>query len=172
MGLRLIQKIHQCRCWASFSWSHYFPKVVSPYNPGSMAAGFITLGFFGGERVQKQPAHFRIILTIYWAVNLKYHCRNSSPGCIKHEEKCECLHRWKRWVFPTLNRILIFVFWFQCNLFFLEIEHSAGVGCVSFRWSCRKEIFISNTETLINCFGRFLLKICFALYFHCAVVLP
>jgi hypothetical protein len=42
--------------------------------------------------------------------------RNSSPGCIKHEEKGKCTHRWMRWTFPKLNITPIFVFWFQCHL--------------------------------------------------------
>jgi hypothetical protein len=29
--------------------------------------------------------------------------RNSSLGCIKHEKKSECMHRWTRWTFPTQN---------------------------------------------------------------------
>jgi hypothetical protein len=36
------------------------------------------------------------------------------PGCIKLEEKSECMHRWRRWTFQHL----FFFFWFQCNLFF------------------------------------------------------
>jgi hypothetical protein len=35
--------------------------------------------------------------------------RNSSPGCIKHEEKNEWMHRWTRWTFPTRN-ITLFLF--------------------------------------------------------------
>jgi hypothetical protein len=33
------------------------------------------------------------IKTKYWAEYFKCHCRNSSLGCIKHEEKSECMHR-------------------------------------------------------------------------------
>jgi hypothetical protein len=29
--------------------------------------------------------------------------RNSSPRCTKREEKSECMYRWTRWTFPTLN---------------------------------------------------------------------
>jgi hypothetical protein len=38
-------------------------------------------------------------------VNRFRHCRNSSLGCIKHEEKSECMHPWTRWTFPILNII-------------------------------------------------------------------
>jgi hypothetical protein len=41
----------------------------------------------------------------------------SSLDCIKHEKKSECMHCWMRWIFPTLNITLLFIFWFQCNLF-------------------------------------------------------
>jgi hypothetical protein len=29
--------------------------------------------------------------------------RFHAPVCIRHGEKCECMHRWTRWTFPTLN---------------------------------------------------------------------
>jgi hypothetical protein len=66
-------------------WSHYFSKLVAPSIPGSIAAGFLSLGVLVGERVQKVPAHFRRIETKYRVVHFKRQCRNSSPGCIKHE---------------------------------------------------------------------------------------
>jgi hypothetical protein len=56
-------------------------------------------------------------LTISCLVHFKCHCRNYSPGCIKHEEKSECMLCWMWWTFLTLNKTLFF-FWFQCNLFF------------------------------------------------------
>jgi hypothetical protein len=56
--------------------------------------------------------------TISRLMNRLRHCRNSSPGCIKHEEKSECMRRWTRWTFPKCNIKLFFVFWFQWNLFF------------------------------------------------------
>jgi hypothetical protein len=65
---------------------------------------------FEGECAQKQPpARIRRFETKYWAVHFKRHCRNSSPGCIKHEEKSEGMHRWTRWTFPALN-ITLFLF--------------------------------------------------------------
>jgi hypothetical protein len=68
--------------------------------------------------------------TISRLVNRFCHYRYSSPGCIKHE-KSEYMYRWKRWTFPALNITLSFVFWFQCNLFFWEIEHVSGMGVFS-----------------------------------------
>jgi hypothetical protein len=101
-------------------WSHYFSKLVAPSIPGSVTTRFLSFEVFEGKRVQKQPAHVRRIETKYWVVHFKHHCRNSSPGCIKHKEKCECMHHCTRWTFSALNTALFFVFWFQCNLFFGE----------------------------------------------------
>jgi hypothetical protein len=52
-------------------WSHYFSKLVAPSITGSIATGFLSLGVFEGERVQKQPAHIWRIETKYWAVHFK-----------------------------------------------------------------------------------------------------
>jgi hypothetical protein len=71
----------------------------------------------------------RIEQNTHRAVHFKRHCRNSLPGCIKHEEKSGCMYRWKRWTFLTFH---FFVFWFPCNLFSWQIEHVSGVGCVTF----------------------------------------
>jgi hypothetical protein len=67
--------------------------------------------------------HFLILLCqtnrqylIWWTV--VGHCRNSSPSCIKHEEKSEWKHRWTRWTFSTLNITMFFVFWFNIIYFF------------------------------------------------------
>lgn len=43
--------------------------------------------------------------------------RDSSPGWIKHE----CMHRWTRWTFLTLNMTLFLYYDFSV-IFFLEIE--------------------------------------------------
>jgi hypothetical protein len=51
-------------------------------------------------------------------------------------KRVECIDRWTRSTFPTLNITLFFVFWFQCNLFFWQIEHVSGMGYVTFRASC------------------------------------
>jgi hypothetical protein len=51
--------------------------------------------------------------TISRLVNRFFGLRNSSPSCIKHEEKSECMYCWTQWAFPTLNITLFFVFWFQ-----------------------------------------------------------
>jgi hypothetical protein len=67
--------------------------IVASWITGSIATGFLSLGVFEGERVQKQPEHIRRIETKYLAVHFKRHCRNFSPGCIRHEEKSESLHR-------------------------------------------------------------------------------
>jgi hypothetical protein len=99
-------------------WKHYFSKLVAPSVPGSIATGFLSWGVLKENVYKKQHAHIRRIKTKYWAVHFKRHCRNSSPGCIKHEEKRECMRRWTRWIFPALNTTLYFVFWFHCNLFF------------------------------------------------------
>jgi hypothetical protein len=69
--------------------------------------------------------------TISRLVNRFRHCRNSSPVCIKHEEKSECVYRWTRWTFPTLNITFFFVFRFQCNLFLTN--RTCVMGCVTFR---------------------------------------
>jgi hypothetical protein len=42
--------------------------------------------------------------------------RNSSPGRIRHEEKSECMHRWTRWTFQTLN--IRFVLFFNFNVIY------------------------------------------------------
>jgi hypothetical protein len=85
--------------------------------------------------------HFPILLCqtnqqhlVWWTVS--GHCRNSSPVCIKHQEKCECMHRWTQWTFSTFNISLWFVFWFQCNLFLWQIEHMSGMGGVTFQEPC------------------------------------
>jgi hypothetical protein len=39
--------------------------LVTPSIPGSIATGFLSLGGFEGERVQKQPAYKRRIETKY-----------------------------------------------------------------------------------------------------------
>jgi hypothetical protein len=71
--------------------------------------------------------------TISRLVNRFLHCRNSSPGCIKHEEKSEYMHRWTRWTFATLIITLFFLFWFQCNLFiFLTNRTYARNGLLDF----------------------------------------
>jgi hypothetical protein len=62
------------------------------------------------------------------------HFRDTGTGCIKHEEKSECMHRWTWWTFPTLIA-LCFVLWFQCNVFFGKWNMS-GMGCVTFRSPC------------------------------------
>jgi hypothetical protein len=41
---------------------------------------------------------------------LMNHFRDSSLGCTKHEEKSECMHRWTRWTFLTLNITFLFCF--------------------------------------------------------------
>jgi hypothetical protein len=47
---------------------------------------------------------------VWWTVSVTQEtCRNSSPGCIKHEEKSECMHRWTRWAFPTHDITLFFL---------------------------------------------------------------
>jgi hypothetical protein len=91
---------------------------------------------FEGERAQKQPAHIRRIETKYWAMHFKRHCRNSSPGCIKHEEKSECMHRWTRRTFPTINNNIGFCFLVSMLFIFWQIEHVSGMGCVAFRSPC------------------------------------
>jgi hypothetical protein len=53
---------------------------------------------------------------VWWTV--PGHCRNSSPVCIKHEEKSEYMHHWTRWTLSAVYITLFSVFWFQCNLFF------------------------------------------------------
>jgi hypothetical protein len=55
--------------------------------------------------------------TVSHLVNHFHHCRNSSPGCITHDEKSECMHRWMQWTFPALNITLFFVFWFNVIYF-------------------------------------------------------
>jgi hypothetical protein len=67
-----------------------------------------------------------------------------SPGCIKHEEKSEFTHYWMQWTLTTLNITLFFVFLFQCNLFFWQIEHVSGIGCMTFRLPCSWEDNIKN----------------------------
>jgi hypothetical protein len=70
--------------------------------------------------------HFPIILCkttrqyhVWWTVSVTQEaCKTSLLGCIKHEEKSECMHCWTQWIFPMLNITLFFVFWFYCNLFF------------------------------------------------------
>jgi hypothetical protein len=47
--------------------------------------------------------------TVSRLVNRFRSLQNSSPTCIKHEEKSECMHRWTRWTFPTLD-ITLFLF--------------------------------------------------------------
>jgi hypothetical protein len=43
---------------------------------------------------------------------------NSSPDCIKHEEKSECMHSWTQWTFLTLN-ITLFLFYDFNVIYFL-----------------------------------------------------
>jgi hypothetical protein len=67
---------------------------------------------------------------------VNYFCdRRSSPVCIRHEEKSECMYHWTK-TFLALNVTLIFVFWFQYNLFFLQVEHVWGMDCMTFRSPC------------------------------------
>jgi hypothetical protein len=42
-----------------------FSKLVTPSISGYIATGFLSLGGFEAERVQKQPAHNRTIETKY-----------------------------------------------------------------------------------------------------------
>jgi hypothetical protein len=65
--------------------------------------------------------HFPIILCqtnrqylVWWTVSVT---QEFSVGCIRSEERSECMRRWTRYAFPTRNVILFFVFWLQCNLF-------------------------------------------------------
>jgi hypothetical protein len=69
--------------------------------------------------------------TKYWAVHFKRHCRNSLPSCIRHEEKSECMHRWTRWTFPTLNMTLFFVFCFNV-IYFLTNKTRVSNGLIDF----------------------------------------
>jgi hypothetical protein len=70
------------------------------------------MGVFEGEHVQKQPTHIRRIERKYWAVHFKCHCRNSSLGCIRHEEKSECSGYFQ-------HLILRFLFSDFCVIYFL-----------------------------------------------------
>jgi hypothetical protein len=88
-----------------------------PRSPDLSPLDFYLWGFWK-RTCKKQPAHKRRIETKYWAMHFKRHCRNSPPGCIKHDEKSECMHRWTRWAFPTLHITLFSAFRFECNLFF------------------------------------------------------
>jgi hypothetical protein len=67
--------------------------------------------------------HFLILLcqtNRQYLVNRFRHCRNSSPGCIRHEENSACMHRWTRWTFPTLDITFFFsdfnVIYFLTNI--------------------------------------------------------
>jgi hypothetical protein len=81
--------------------------------------------------------------TVSRLANRLRHYRNSSPGCIRHEEKSECMHRWTRWTFPTLDIKLFFLF--PCTLFFYKWNVS-GMGFVTFRSPCRKILYCSYTD--------------------------
>jgi hypothetical protein len=69
--------------------------------------------------------------------------RSGRPSVLSGNGLDECRHRWTRWTFPTLNRTLFFVFWFQCNFFFWQIERVLGMGCVTFRSFCIYYLSIS-----------------------------
>jgi hypothetical protein len=60
--------------------------------------------------------------TAFRLVNRFRHCRNSSLGWIKYEEKSECMHRWTRWTFPTLD-ISFFFFLISVWFIFWQIQH-------------------------------------------------
>jgi hypothetical protein len=68
------------------------------------------------------------------------------------------MHRWTRWTFLTLNITLFFAFWFQCNLFFWQIEHVPWIGCVTFRSPCIYAVKIGHmlVFTSQNSFDNFL----------------
>jgi hypothetical protein len=54
MGYGAYSKFNNADVERGLWWSHYFSKLVAPSIPGSIATGFLTLGVFEGERVQKQ----------------------------------------------------------------------------------------------------------------------
>jgi hypothetical protein len=45
---------------------------------------------------------------IWWTVSS--HCRNSSLGCVKHEEKSDCMHCWMQWTFATFSDFNVIYF--------------------------------------------------------------
>jgi hypothetical protein len=149
MGLRRIQQIQQCRCWASSLVVALFLETCGPLDLRICFQRISIFGFFfEGEHVQKQPARIRRIGTKYWGVHFQRHCRNSSPGSIRHE-KSEWKHRWTLWRFPTLNITLVFVFYYIVIRFW-QIEHVSEMGCVTFRSSCLWH-HIANKLCPLNC---------------------
>jgi hypothetical protein len=88
------------------------------------------------------------IIDKYWAVHFKYHCRNSSPCCIKHEEKSECMHVWTWWTFPTLN-ITLFLFSDFNVIYFLTNRTCVRNWLHYFSITLYKHSLISRKPTFI-----------------------
>jgi hypothetical protein len=64
-GYGAYSKFHLAVVERVLWWSHYFSKLVALSIPESIATGFLSLGFFEGERVQKHPVHIIRIETKY-----------------------------------------------------------------------------------------------------------
>jgi hypothetical protein len=103
---------------------------VAPSIPGSIVTGFLFWGFLK-ENVYKNNPHtleeFKQILSCLFQTSLQ----KLLTGLHKTWGKSECMHRWTRWTFPTIN-ITFFVFWFQSNFFFFCQTNLSGMGCVTF----------------------------------------
>jgi hypothetical protein len=112
MGLRRIQQIQQCRCCVSYLVVTLLLETCGPLDPRICHHCIFIFGGFWRRTLTKTTRTHQKNWNRYWAVHFKRHCRNSSQGRIVHEEKSECMHRWKRWTFPALNITLFFVFWF------------------------------------------------------------
>jgi hypothetical protein len=91
------------QCWASSLVVALFPETCGPIDPRIYRHRISNFGFFLSTTCTKTTRTHYKIEAKYWGVHFKLHCGNSSPVCIKHEEKSECMHRCTRWTFPILH---------------------------------------------------------------------
>jgi hypothetical protein len=92
-----------CRTLSGNSFLFNLPKLVSSF---SCAKEAYSISFGGTFSATAWIAH----------------------GVATNARKSQCMHRWKRCAFPTIRITSFFIFFFQCNLFFLQTEHTSGVG--------------------------------------------
>jgi hypothetical protein len=65
---------------------------------------------------------------------------SSSPVCIKHDERSECMHYWTRWTFPALNKIFsgfIVIYFFTYRTY---VGNGLREFCYSAYWTIKTEI--------------------------------
>lgn len=73
--------------------------------------------------------------------NFKRHCGNCSPGCIRHDEKTEYMHRWTQWTLRILNTTLLLFSRFSVIYFFTNTKYVKNA-----LWLFRHSVDVTSCE--------------------------